>query len=374
MIAFHDNSSAIRGYEVRLVAPSTPGEPSPVVERVRTYHPLLTAETHNFPTGVAPFPGATTGTGGRLRDVMATGRGANCIAGTAAYCVGNLNIPGHDLPWEDKTRSKFKYPPNLASPLEICIQASNGASDYGNKFGEPVVAGFTRSFGLRDSDGNRREWIKPIMFTAGIGQLDDKHLVKEEPKKGMLIVKIGGPCYRIGMGGGAASSRMQDAKDADLDFDAVQRGDPEMGNKVNRLVRGCIELGDLNPILSIHDQGAGGNSNVLKEIAEPAGCRLELRDILIGDHSLSVLEIWGSEYQENNALLIQPNSLDVFEKIANRENCPFAVLGVVTGDGRVVLHDAADDSTPVNLELDKILGSLPQKRLLMHQSQYGHMK
>ena len=199
------------------------------------------------------------------------------------------------------------------------------------------------------------------MFTAGIGQLDDKHLVKDEPAKGMLIVKIGGPCYRIGMGGGAASSRVQDAKDADLDFDAVQRGDPEMGNKVNRLVRGCIELGDLNPILSIHDQGAGGNSNVLKEIAEPAGCRLELRDILIGDRSLSVLEIWGSEYQENNALLIQPNSLDVFEKIANRENCPFAVLGVVTGDGRVVLHDAADDSTPVNLELDKILGSLPQK-------------
>jgi len=361
VIAFHDNSSAIRGYDIRMVGPSKPGEPGPMKERKRTYHPLLTAETHNFPTGVAPFPGATTGTGGRLRDVMATGRGANCIAGTAAYCVGNLNIPGHDLPWEDKTKSKFEYPPNLASPLNICIEASNGASDYGNKFGEPVVAGFTRSFGLRDSDGERREWIKPIMFTAGIGQLDDKHLVKDEPAKGMLIIKIGGPCYRIGMGGGAASSRMQDAKDADLDFDAVQRGDAEMGNKVNRLVRGCIELGDSNPILSIHDQGAGGNSNVLKEIAEPAGCRLELRDILIGDNSLSVLEIWGSEYQENNALLIQPESLDVFSKIATRENCPFAVLGVVTGDGRVVLHDSNDDSTPVNLELDKILGSLPQK-------------
>ena len=220
---------------------------------------------------------------------MATGRGANCIAGTAAYCVGNLNIPGHELP-EDKTRSKFEYP-RTYHPLKFAYRQAMVPPIMETSLGSRV-AGFTRSFGLRDSDGNRREWIKPIMFTAGIGQLDDKHLVKEEPKKGMLIVKIGGPCYRIGMGGGAASSRMQDAKDADLDFDAVQRGDPEMGNKVNRLVRGCIELGDLNPILSIHDQGAGGNSNVLKEIAEPAGCRLELRDILIGDHSLSVLEIW----------------------------------------------------------------------------------
>ena len=360
VIAFHDNSSAIRGFEICTVAPTVPGRPSPMDQKTCTYHPLLTAETHNFPTGVAPFPGATTGTGGRLRDVMATGMGAHCIAGTAGYCVGNLNIPGYELPWE-KSNSSFQYPGNLARPLDIEIEASNGASDYGNKFGEPVVTGFTRSFGLRSPAGDRREWVKPIMFTAGIGQLDDLHLKKEEPAKGMLIVKIGGPCYRIGMGGGAASSRVQDEKDLKLDFDAVQRGDAEMANKVNRVVRACIELGKENPIVSIHDQGAGGNSNVLKEIAEPAGCVLQIRDLLIGDKSLSVLEIWGSEYQENNAMLIRPESLKKFEEIGNRENCPFSVVGVVTGDGRVVLHDSWNGTNPVDVDLDQVLGSLPQK-------------
>ena len=208
------------------------------------YHIIFTAETHNFPSGVAPFPGAETGTGGRIRDVQATGRGALVIAGTAAYCVGNLRIPGYELPWEDST---FAYPSNLASPLTIEIEASNGASDYGNKFGEPVIQGFTRSFGLRLPDGERREWLKPIMFTAGVGQMDARHVEKKEPAKGMLVTKIGGPAYRIGMGGGAASSMIQGQNIAELDFNAVQRGDAEMEQKMNRVIRACVEMGEQKP-------------------------------------------------------------------------------------------------------------------------------
>src|SRR5208283_3107928 len=206
IIAFRDNSSALKGYEIATILPENPRAPSPFRMNRRFYHIIFTAETHNFPSGVAPFPGAETGTGGRIRDVHATGRGSLVVAGTAAYCDGNLHIPGYPLPWE---HGYFVYPGNMASPLQIEIEASNGASDYGNKFGEPVIQGFTRSFGLRLPDGERREWIKPIMFTGGVGQIDARHTEKKKPEQGMLVVKIGGPAYRIGMGGGAASSMIQ---------------------------------------------------------------------------------------------------------------------------------------------------------------------
>ena len=358
VIAFRDNSSAIRGYPIRTIVPTSWDEPAPFVEADLDYDVIFTAETHNFPSGVAPFPGAETGTGGRIRDVHATGRGSLVVAGTAAYCVGNLKIPGYVLPWED---AAFQYPGNLASPLEIEIEASNGASDYGNKFGEPVLQGYTRSFGMRLPGGERREWLKPIMFSGGIGQLDARHVSKGAPEPGMLVVKIGGPAYRIGMGGGAASSMVQGENVAELDFNAVQRGDAEMEQKVNRVIRACVELGDRNPIVSIHDQGAGGNCNVLKEIVEPAGARFEIRKVPLGDDTLSVLEIWGAEYQENDALLLRPQHADLFRGLCERENVIFAFVGHVTGDGMVVVHDDLDDSAPVNLELDHVLGSMPQK-------------
>ncbi len=240
VIAFSDNSSAIRGYDITTILPDIVGRPSAFHEAKRKYHIIFTAETHNFPSGVAPFPGAETGTGGRIRDVQATGTGGLVVAGTAAYCVGNLRIPGYTLPWED---AAYSYPNNLAPPLRIEIEASNGASDYGNKFGEPVIQGFTRSFGLRLPDGERREWLKPIMFSAGIGQMDSRHIEKTEAQKGMLVIKIGGPAYRIGMGGGAASSMIQGENIAELDFNAVQRGDAEMEQKLNRVIRACVELG-----------------------------------------------------------------------------------------------------------------------------------
>ncbi len=366
VIAFKDNSSGIKGYEIKTIIPENVGRHSGFKEANLEYHIIFTAETHNFPSGVAPFPGAETGTGGRIRDVQATGRGAHVMAGTAAYCVGNLRIPGYKLPWEDEL---FEYPDNLAPPLQIEIEASNGASDYGNKFGEPVIQGFTRAFGMRLPNGERREWIKPIMFTAGIGQMDARHIEKGQPEKGMLVTKIGGPAYRIGMGGGAASSMIQGENIAELDFNAVQRGDAEMEQKLNRVIRACVELGSDNPIISIHDQGAGGNCNVVKEIIYPVGAKIEIRKIQVGDYTLSVLEIWGAEYQEQNALLIKPEKADIFEELCRREKVPFSFIGQITGDGYIILHDENDGSAPVNLDLEKILGDMPQKTFKLERIQ-----
>ncbi|MDT8435699.1 MAG: phosphoribosylformylglycinamidine synthase [Gemmatimonadota bacterium] len=359
VIAFRDNSSAIRGFRVPTVLPRAPGAPSPFVADEPLYHLLFTAETHNFPSGVAPFPGAETGAGGRIRDVHATGRGSLVVAGTAGYAVGDLRIPGALRPWEDETARR---PENLAPPLEILLRASDGASDYGNKFGEPLVQGFARGFAQRLPDGERRAWLKPIMFSGGIGQIDARHVEKGRPEPGMAVVKIGGPAYRIGLGGGAASSMVQGENLAELDFHAVQRGDAEMEQKVNRVLRACVELGEANPIVSIHDQGAGGNCNVLKEIVDPEGAVIEVRAIPVGDETLSVLEIWGAEYQENDALLLRPEDEARFDALCAREKVPWAVVGRVTGDGRIVLHDAADGSRPVDLALQDVLGDMPAKR------------
>ncbi|WP_333654302.1 phosphoribosylformylglycinamidine synthase [Dissulfurispira sp.] len=369
VIAFKDNSSAIRGYTIHTILPDNPGKPSPFREIDVTYHIIFTAETHNFPTGVAPFPGAETGIGGRIRDVHATGKGSLVIAGTAAYCVGNLFIPDYPLPWE---HGSFVYPKNLASPLQIEIEASNGASDYGNKFGEPVIQGFTRSFGLKMPNGERREWIKPIMFTGGIGQIDARHLEKGEPEKDMVVVKIGGPAYRIGMGGGAASSMISGENIEELDFNAVQRGDAEMEQKLNRVIRACVELGDKNPIVSIHDQGAGGNCNVVKEIIHPAGAKIDIRKIIIGDNTLSVLEIWGAEYQEQDAILIHPDSIAMFKGLCEREKVPVAVIGEVTGDGYIVLYDGKNGSVVENLSLEKVLGDMPQKTFHLDRASFNN--
>ncbi len=358
IIAFKDNSSAIKGYSISTIIPSRPGFCSAFIKKQITYHLILTAETHNFPSGIAPFPGAETGTGGRIRDVEATGRGGLVIAGTAGYCTGNLNIPDYDIPGEDKD---FIYPSNMASPLDILIGESNGASDYGNKFGEPVIQGFTRTFGQRLPGGERREWVKPIMFSAGIGQMDSRHTVKEKPVKNMLIIQIGGPAYRIGVGGGAASSLIQEKAREELDFNAVQRGNAQMEQKLNRVIRACIEMGDENPILSVHDQGAGGPCNVLTEIVEPAGGRIEIRNIELGDRTMSVLEIWSAEYQERNAFLIPAGKLDLLRSICDREKVNLENLGEITGDGRIIVHDRDDGSTPVDLDLGQILLNIPQK-------------
>ncbi|GAM20022.1 hypothetical protein SAMD00019534_031970, partial [Acytostelium subglobosum LB1] len=364
LIAFCDNSSAIKGFKnTKVLIPTAPEKASPYKAGERDQPIIFTAETHNFPSGVAPFPGAETGTGGRIRDTHATGRGSLVVAGTVGYCVGNLNIPGYDLPWEDKS---FQYPSNLAHPLKIEIDASNGASDYGNKFGEPVIVGFTRSYGERLSNGERREWIKPIMFSGGIGFMDGRHTKKEQPEVGMVVVKAGGPAYRIGMGGGSASSMVGGDNKTELDFSAVQRGDAEMGQKLNRIIRGCVEnemFGSGNPIVSVHDQGAGGAGNVLKEIADPLGADIYLSKIHVGDPTLSAMEIWGAEYQEQDAILMRSEHRPLLEQISARERLPVAFVGDVTGTGyaRLVDDKSADKSTPVNLPLEKVLQKMPPK-------------
>ena len=358
VIAFRDDSSAIAGRRVSLLAAAQPLGPSPLAPQPVLLHPTLTAETHNFPSGVAPYPGAATGAGGRIRDNQAVGRSGLVCAAGAAYCTGNLHIPGYELPWEE---DGWAHPPDLASPLDILIQASNGASDYGNCFGEPLIYGFTRSFGLHLPEGYR-SWYKPLMYSVGAGQIRDQHTVKGAPEAGMLVVQVGGPAYRIGMGGGAASSMEQGRNVQELDFNAVQRGDPEMEQRMNRLMRACAELGEANPVVSAHDLGAGGDCNALPEIVEPAGAVIDLRAIPVGDQTLSVLEIWGNESQERNALLIRPQNLAVLEAVAARENVPLAVVGRVTGEGLLVLQDTRDGSRPVELPLDDILGQLPPKR------------
>ncbi|XP_004398519.1 PREDICTED: phosphoribosylformylglycinamidine synthase [Odobenus rosmarus divergens] len=381
VLKFCDNSSAIQGKEVRFLRPEDPTQPSCFRQQQALRHVVFTAETHNFPTGVAPFSGATTGTGGRIRDVQCTGRGAHVVAGTAGYCFGNLHIPGYNLPWEDPS---FQYPGNFALPLEVAIEASNGASDYGNKFGEPVLAGFARSLGLQLPDGQRREWIKPIMFSGGIGSMEAEHVSKEPPEPGMDVVKVGGPVYRIGVGGGAASSvQVQGDNTSELDFGAVQRGDPEMEQKMNRVIRACVEAARGNPICSLHDQGAGGNGNVLKELSDPAGAVIYTSRFQLGDPTLNALEIWGAEYQESNALLLRPLDRDFLGRVSARERCPASFVGTITGDRRIVLVDDREcpvgrngqkdgpplsSPTPVDLELDWVLGKMPRKEFFLQRS------
>lgn len=357
LVAFKDNSSVVAGHEVHTIMPEQPGKPCPLKQRDVLYHMLLTAETHNFPTGVAPFPGAETGSGGRIRDVQGTGKGGFVIAGTTGYCVGNLHIPGYTLPWENS----YQCPENLASALEIEIEASNGASDYGNKFGEPMIQGFTRSFDMRLSTGERWGFLKPIMFTGGIGQIDDRHTEKDKEVKGMKIVQVGGPAYRVGFGGGAASSMLQGENASELDFNAVQRGDAEMEQKMNRVIRACNEMGDKTLIDVIHDQGAGGPANVLKELVEHSGGYIEIRKMRVGDPTMSVLEIYVAEYQERNGFLISPENIEEFQAICQREKVGCEVLGEVTGDLQFVVHDELDDSTPVDIDLSELLGDIPQK-------------
>uniref|UniRef100_A0A3Q4I9K2 phosphoribosylformylglycinamidine synthase n=1 Tax=Neolamprologus brichardi TaxID=32507 RepID=A0A3Q4I9K2_NEOBR len=287
---------------------------------------------------------------------------------------------GYDLPWECKGEG-WEYPSTFAPPLQVAIEASDGASDYGNKFGEPVLSGFARSFGMRLANGERREWIKPIMFSGGLGSIEDIHVKKEAPEPGMEVVKIGGPVYRIGVGGGAASSvQVQGDNSSDRDLGAVQRGDAEMEQKMNRALRACLERSGRNPICSIHDQGAGGNGNVLKELSEPAGAVIYCSRFKKGDPTLSVLELWGAEYQESNALLLQPSDRSFLERVCQREKCPVDFVGNITGDGKIVLiHDeggsgdeADSGRRPVDLQLEWVLGKMPQKEFKMESLALNH--
>lgn len=361
IVAFCDNASAIKGYLIKWIKPINPIEISPYQKVDIRMHPTYTAETHNFPTGISPFSGAATGTGGRIRDNQSIGRGGLVIASVVGYCVGNLGLDDFECDWEDTPKGLNN---RMATAEKIEIEASNGASDYGNKFGEPIILGFTRSFGqwmIRMDTGvkERVEWIKPIMFSGGIGQTIDCCITKLKSNEGNHIVRIGGPAYRIGIGGGSASSR---ADISDTDIAAVQRGDPEMENKLNRVIRACVELQKHNPIISIHDQGAGGMGNVTKEIVaenETAGAIVDLDLVVSGDPSLSAKELWVSEHQEQDTVLVNDEGLEVLKKLGERERVSVVSVGKINKSGNIIVKKK--DKVVVNLPLSDILGRLPRK-------------
>jgi phosphoribosylformylglycinamidine synthase len=328
-IAFHDNSSAIEGHEQVVLKRNMNNEYGRYQKLV---HYVCTAETHNFPTGISPFPGSATGVGGRIRDVQSTGRGAITVCGSAGYCVGNIK------------GDREIYP--HAHPMDILIEASNGASDYGNKFGEPIVMGFANSFVRSVSDhrmaGKKAtlwEYVKPIMFTSGHGLIYDNHLEKMKPTDDMLICKVGGPVYKIGFGGSSASSR---AEGNNFDYFAVQRDDPEMEQKMDKVIKKCVELDEKNPICSIHDQGAGGNGNVLKEIIEGKGATIDIGNLTLGEKGLSNIEIWNSEYQESNACLVREQDINDFQEICHRENVNLDIVGKIMENNELTIINGED--------------------------------
>ena len=363
LVAFRDNGGVIAGYSVDEFAPAVADGPSPLQVRRGKRHVVCTAETHNHPTFISPFPGAATGIGGMLRDLSAVGRGSVAGVSAAGYLVGNLFPQGYAIAGEAVGADR---PSRHASPLEILIEGSNGVSAYGNEIGIPTVLGFTRSFG-QIVDGEWLEARKPVLYCAGLGEIDADHTEKQPPEPGMLIVQIGGPAYPIGVGGGGASSMAQGENAEELDFKSVQRGNPEMENRTLRVIRACVELGELNPIASIHDQGAGGPGNVIPELVEPIGGKIDIRRINVGAQGMSVLEIWSGEYQERFGLLVKPASLGLLQAICARERAPCEVLGEITASGRIVVEDSLDGTAPVDLDLARVLTHMPQKSFADHR-------
>lgn len=359
VVAFHDNASAIRGAMARILQPENPGQPSRMIFQEALWHISTTVETHCYPTLWCPWPGAQTGIGGCLRDGLAIGRGGDHRHAIAGFYTGNLFIDDYPMPWEIGAPM---FPSRvMASPLRIIKDATWGTWAYGNQYGVPVTQGVARTFGMIFPSGEHYEYYKPIMMAGLHGGVRDEHAAKGKASKGLTIVGIGGPGYRIGYFGGPGSSEITDEAKEVSDRNAVQRGDSLMGQVTWRVIRACTELGSRNPIISIHDQGAVGPCGVLTELIEKSGGRISIRKIHLGDSTLSFVEIWVCEYQERYGLLIHPDDLDLFISICDYEGCPVEILGEVTGDGNIVVYDELDGSTPIDFPIEAARAGLPQK-------------
>jgi phosphoribosylformylglycinamidine synthase len=322
---------------------------------------LMKVETHNHPTAISPFPGAATGSGGEIRDEGATGRGAKPKAGLTGFSVSSLRIPGFERPWEPQ----FGAPARIASALEIMLEGPVGAASFNNEFGRAAICGYFRTFELHasaDPPQRLRGYHKPIMIAGGLGNVRRAHVAKAEIPVGAQVVVLGGPAMLIGLGGGAASSLGSGSSSADLDFASVQRGNPEMQRRAQEVIDHCWSLGAANPILLIHDVGAGGLSNAVPEaVAHSArGARLDLRAIPSAEGGLSPLELWCNEAQERYVLVVAAAALPQLAAVCARERCPHAVLGEINDSGRLTVRDPLFDTTPVDMPLDVLLGKPPR--------------
>ncbi|MDG2088656.1 MAG: phosphoribosylformylglycinamidine synthase [Arenicellaceae bacterium] len=362
LTAYADNSAVIVGSESkRFYADSKTGKYDSSDESV---HIVCKVETHNHPTAISPFPGAATGSGGEIRDEGATGRGAKPKAGLSGFSVSHLRIPGYSRPWE---REESK-PDRIASPLQIMLDGPLGGAAFNNEFGRPGITGYFRNFEHQFDDGERRGYHKPIMLAGGLGNIRKSHVAKNNIPPGSKIIVIGGPAMLIGLGGGAASSVASGTSAEQLDFASVQRGNPEMQRRCQEVIDRCWEMGDDNPIISIHDVGAGGLSNALPELVADSDCgaQFNLRKVLNDEPGMSPMQIWCNESQERYTLAIAPEDLPRFIALCERERCLYCVVGVATEAQHLSLADAqfADAEgrapLPIDLEMQTLFGNPPR--------------
>ena len=372
VVVYSDNSSVFEGAEVGRFYPRADGAYAWSEELT---HILAKVETHNHPTAISPFPGAATGSGGEIRDEGSTGRGSKPKAGLCGFTVSNLYLPGAEQPWETPMAA-YGRPARIASALEIMRDGPIGAAAFNNEFGRPNLTGYFRTYEQQVGAGEDalvRGYHKPIMVAGGLGNIAADQSIKVLTfTPGTLLIQLGGPGMLIGLGGGAASSMSTGTNAEDLDFASVQRGNPEMERRAQEVLDRCWQMGapktdpaqpgDGNPILSVHDVGAGGLSNALPELAHGAGCgaRFELRDVNIEEPGMSPAEIWCNEAQERYVLAIPPSRLPEFTAFCERERCPFAVVGVATDDNRLTLTDRHFGNRPVDMDMEALLGKPPR--------------
>ncbi len=358
IVAYHDNAAVMQGGPVQRWAPQGYTNAPVYSARDEVAHVLMKVETHNHPTAISPFPGAATGAGGEIRDEGATGRGARPKAGLTGFSVSNLHLPDTDEPWE---RAPIGKPGHIASALQIMVEGPLGGAAFNNEFGRPNLGGYFRVFEM-DVAGVRRGYHKPIMIAGGLGAISAAQTHKLPFGAGTLLIQLGGPGMRIGMGGGAASSMAAGSNTAALDFDSVQRGNPEMQRRAQEVINHCWALGEVNPILAIHDVGAGGISNAFPELVDGAGrgATFDLKRVPLEESGLAPKEVWCNESQERCVLAVSPDSLPLFQAMAERERCPYAVVGVVRDERELVLEDGPGGERVIDMPMDVLLGKPPK--------------
>ncbi|MBU1329660.1 MAG: phosphoribosylformylglycinamidine synthase [Gammaproteobacteria bacterium] len=361
--AYKDNASVIVGHTAGRFFPNSETRQYGAVQE--PVHILMKVETHNHPTAISPFSGASTGSGGEIRDEGATGRGAKPKAGLTGFTVSNLNIPGFEQPWE----KAYGKPERIVTPLDIMIEGPLGGAAFNNEFGRPALTGYFRTFeqSISTPHGDEvRGYHKPIMLAGGMGNIREDHVQKAEITVGAKLIVLGGPAMLIGLGGGAASSVATGASSADLDFASVQRENPEMERRCQEVIDRCWQLGDANPIAFIHDVGAGGISNAFPELVNDGGRggRFELRNVPNDEPGMAPHEIWSNESQERYVLAVSAKDFERFQAICERERCPFAVVGEATEEPQLTVTDSHFGNTPVDMPLEVLLGKPPR----MHRS------